>query len=272
MDNETKADARVVKTVRRLRSTKPDQGQPGNMTAKNNENHNIINQKKHLTNNGSTDDLSMLRRSKTKIVSSDSRSAKTTNDTLIPSNPKNIKLNTKESSSKISIDGGVSKPQTSNTEKKSYQPYNYQNLKRLMKNRTEYQKNILSSTNINKYKNECINMIHNDKELKSMLMKFNLVTDSHYDVFLENVLFSQKHFLFRLEMLILNDIQESNTLKVFSTNKKRLPIKVQKENFYKEEIRRYLLKKIYDDNYSNKLNNLLINIDKHIENLNNFEL
>ena len=108
--------------------------------------------------------------------------------------------------------------------------------------------------------------------LKSMLMKFNLVTDSHYDVFLENVLFSQKHFLFRLEMLILNDIQESNTLKVFSTNKKRLPIKVQKENFYKEEIRRYLLKKIYDDNYSNKINNLLTNIDKHIESLNNFEL
>ena len=191
MDNETRADARVVKTVRRLRSTKPDQCQSGSMTAKNNnENHNIINQKKHLNNNGSTDDLSMLRRSKTKIVSSDSRSAKTTNDTLIPNNTKNNKLSTKESSSKISIDGGISKPQTSNTEKKSYQPYNYQNLKRLMKNKTEYQKNILSSTNIHKYKNECINMIHNDKELKSMLMKFNLVTDSHYDVFLENVLCS----------------------------------------------------------------------------------
>ena len=120
MDNETRADARVVKTVRRLRSTKPDQCQSGSMTAKNNENHNIINQKKHLNNNGSTDDLSMLRRSKTKIVSSDSRSAKTTNDTLIPNNTKNNKLSTKESSSKISIDGGISKPQTSNTEKKSY--------------------------------------------------------------------------------------------------------------------------------------------------------
>ena len=272
MDNETRADARVVKTVRRLRSTKTNKAQPGTMTAKNNENHNIINQKRHLNSNGSTEDLSMLRRSKTKIVSSDSRSAKTTNDTLITNNPKNIKLNTKESLSKISIDGGVSKPPTSNTQKKTYQPYNYQNLKRLMKNRTEYQKNILSSTNIHKYKNECINMIHNDKELKSMLMKFNLVTDSHYDGFLENVMFSQKHFLFRLEMLILNDIQESNTLKVFSTNKKRQPIKVQKENFYKEEIRRYFMKKIYDDNYSNKLNNLLININKHIENLNNFEL
>ena len=272
MDNETRADARVVKTVRRLRSTKTNKAQPGTMTAKNNENHNIINQKRHLNSNGSTEDLSMLRRSKTKIVSSDSRSAKTTNDTLITNNPKNIKLNTKESLSKISIDGGVSKPPTSNTQKKTYQPYNYQNLKRLMKNRTEYQKNILSSTNINKYKNECINMIHNDKELKSMLMKFNLVTDSHYDGFLENVMFSQKHFLFRLEMLILNDIQESNTLKVFSTNKKRQPIKVQKENFYKEEIRQYLKKKIYDDNYSNKLNNLLININKHIQNLNNFEL
>ena len=272
MDNETRADARVVKTVRRLRSTKTNKAQPGTMTAKNNENHNIINQKRHLNSNGSTEDLSMLRRSKTKIVSSDSRSAKTTNDTLITNNPKNIKLNTKESLSKISIDGGVSKPPTGNTQKKTYQPYNYQNLKRLMKNRTEYQKNILSSTNINKYKNECINMIHNDKELKSMLMKFNLVTDSHYDGFLENVMFSQKHFLFRLEMLILNDIQESNTLKVFSTNKKRQPIKVQKENFYKEEIRRYFMKKIYDDNYSNKLNNLLININKHIENLNNFEL
>ena len=59
---------------------------------------------------------------------------------------------------------------------------------------------------------------------------------------------------------------------MFSTNKKRQPIKVQKENFYKEEIRRYFMKKIYDDNYSNKLNNLLININKHIENLNNFEL
>ena len=272
MDNETRADARVVKTVRRLRSTKTNKAQPGTMTAKNNENHNIINQKRHLNSNGSTEDLSMLRRSKTKIVSSDSRSAKTTNDTLITNNPKNIKLNTKESLSKISIDGGVSKPPTSNTQKKTYQPYNYQNLKRLMKNRTEYQKNILSSTNINKYKNECINMIHNDKELKSMLMKFNLVTDSHYDGSLENVMFSQKHFLFRLEMLILNDIQESNTLKVFSTNKKRQPIKVQKENFYKEEIRRYFMKKIYDDNYSNKLNNLLININKHIENLNKFEL
>ena len=272
MDNETKADARVVKTVRRLRSTKPNKDLSSNMTAKNNENHNIINQKRHLNSNGSTDDLSMLRRSKTKIVSSDSRSAKTTNDTLITNNPKNIKMNTKEFSSKISIDGGISKPQTSNTQKKTYQPYNYHNLKRLMKNKTEYQKNILSSTNITKYKNECINMIHNDKEIKSMLMKFNLVSDSHYDTFLENAMFSQNHFLFRLEMLILNNIQESNTLKVFSTNKKRLPIKVQKENFYKEEIRRYLLKKIYDDNYSNKLNNLLINIDKHIENLNNFEL
>ena len=91
MDNETRADARVVKTVRRLRSTKPDQCQSGSMTAKNNENQNIINQKKHLNNNGSTDDLSMLRRSKTKIVSSDSRSAKTTNDTLIPNNTKNNK-------------------------------------------------------------------------------------------------------------------------------------------------------------------------------------
>ena len=40
MDNETRADARVVKTVRRLRSTKPDQCQSGSMTAKNNENHN----------------------------------------------------------------------------------------------------------------------------------------------------------------------------------------------------------------------------------------
>ena len=98
------------------------------------------------------------------------------------------------------------------------------------------------------------------------------MNDNNYDVFLDNIMFTKKHFLFRLEMLILNDIQESNTLKVFSTNKKRVPIKIAKENFYKDEIKRHIMKKVYDEDYANKIKNLFEHIDSHISNLNNFEL
>lgn len=269
MENETKADARVVKTVRRLKSTKPEQA-PNSQSTKNKENHNSINSNSRLINNLSTEDL--LHKSKTKVASSDSRSAKTTNDTIHINNQNLVKVKTKESSSKISIDGATSKPQTSNIERKNYQPYNYQNLKKLMKTKTEYQKNILATNNIAKYKSECINLIHNDKELKSLLAKCNIMNDNNYDVFLDNIMFTKKHFLFRLEMLILNDIQESNTLKVFSTNKKRVPIKIAKENFYKDEIKRHIMKKIYDEDYANKIKNLFEHIDSHISNLNNFEL
>ena len=147
--------------------------------------------------------------------------------------------------------------------------FDYETLKRYKKKKsTVFQKNLLSPDNINKYKEEFVNVIKKDKNIKSMLTKLNLVQDDNYLEYVENNFFNKPHFLFILEMLIFDEVEQTNTLKVFRT-KKKVPLKVIKENYFKDEITKLLQKEIFQIEYENKAQNLIKNLDVFIENMKN---
>ena len=70
-----------------------------------------------------------------------------------------------------------------------------------------------------------------------------------------------------MEILILEAVEEANTLRVFRTNKNVLPLKVIKENYFRDEILKSLKLQIYEDEYENKYNNLMKNVDDFIDKL-----
>lgn len=73
-------------------------------------------------------------------------------------------------------------------------------------------------------------------------------------------------------MLILEDIQESNTLKVFRQNKNLLPIKVVKENFFRDEIKKHLISKTSQIEYKISSQQLIKNIDQYMDKISQFEI
>ena len=101
-----------------------------------------------------------------------------------------------------------------------------------------------------------------------MLLKLNLIEEDNYMEYVENNFFNKPHFLFVLEMLIFNEVEQANTLKVFRT-KQVMPLKVVKENYFRDEINKKLEKKIYQLEYENKVQSLVNNIDNFIDNLKN---
>ena len=150
--------------------------------------------------------------------------------------------------------------------------FDYETLKRYKKKQnTVFQKNLLSTENINKYKEEFANIIKKDKNIKSMLAKLNLIKDDNYIEYVENNFFNKPHFLFVLEMLIFDEVEQANTLKVFRT-KNVVPLKVIKENYFKDEITKELQKQIYQIEYENKAKDLVSNLDLFIENMKNLEI
>ena len=116
------------------------------------------------------------------------------------------------------------------------------------------------------------NLIKKENEIKDLLARIGIVKDDDYLLYLTNTFFTKPHFLFSLEMLILENVEEASTLKVFRNTKKVLPLKVVKENFYKDEIIKDLKLKIYEGEYSNKFNNLMKSLDLFINNLKNEEM
>ena len=101
-----------------------------------------------------------------------------------------------------------------------------------------------------------------------MLSKLNLIKDENYIEYIENNFFNKPHFMFVLEMLIFDEVEQANTLKVFR-NKNVVPLKVIKENYFKDEITKELQKQIYQIEYENKVQNLISNLDSFIENMKN---
>ena len=69
-------------------------------------------------------------------------------------------------------------------------------------------------------------------------------------------------------MLIFDEVEQTNTLKVFRT-KKNVPLKVIKENYFKDEITKELQKQLYQNEYESKAQNLLNNLDTFIQNMKN---
>ena len=185
-----------------------------------------------------------------------------------------IKRDISKSSSKnkISIDGSIQKPNTSSTNKTN-KTFDYETLKKYKKRQnSDYQKNLLSKKNIDTYKEECVNLIKKEPEMKNLLAQIGINNDDDYLLYITNNFFNKPYFLFSLEILILETVEEASKLRVFRTNKKVLPLKVAKENFYRDEIIKDLKLKIYEGEYSNKFNNLMQKLDNFIDSLKNEEV
>jgi hypothetical protein len=276
------ADARIVQAVRKLKSSKiVDQievhknqeeiKQSGNITAEPEGINDIINSqkkaKKALT--------PITQSTKTNITNNNLTNVNNTNNTR-NNNVKGsqIKKDISKSSSKIkiSIDGSTIKPNTGSTNKTS-KTFDYETLKKYKKRqKSDYQKNLLSKKSIDKYKEECVNLIKKEPEMKNLLAQIGINKDDDYLLYINNTFFNKPYFLFSLEILILEAVEEANTLKVFRTNKNVLPLKVVKENFYRDEIIKDLKLKIYEGEYSNKYNNLMQQLDNFIDNLKSEEV
>ena len=241
------ADARIVRTVRKLKS---------NVSHSNNK----LEENKAKENKP---ELKSLSRKATGIIENNNHklvSNKSLNNKINDNNKQRIPIN-KNSNKKILLDGSV---KTNDKVK-----FDYETLKRYKKRQnTAFQKNLLSNENISKYKEEFVSVIKKDKNIKSMLTKLNLVKDENYIEYVENNFFNKPHFLFVLEMLIFDEVEQANTLKVFRT-KNVVPLKVIKENYFKNEITKELQKEIYQIEYENKAESLMKNLDTFIENMKN---
>ena len=249
------ADARIVQAVRKLKSSK-EVDQPievrKNQDEKEIKNSKNLSNKKVINNNNSVINKSPSNMKKvlTPINQAKQNNINVNNNNLIKMNDsknsisnnsnKNIgikkDLSKSISKNRLTIDGSIQKPNTSSTNKTS-KTFDYETLKKYKKRqKSDYQKNLLSKKSIDKYKEECINLIKKESEIKDLLAKIGINKDEDYLIYINNTFFSKPHFLFSLEILIMEAVEEANTLKVFRTNKNVLPLKVVKENFFRDEI------------------------------------
>ena len=169
---------------------------------------------------------------------------------------------------RISIDGSIPKSRTSSINKSQNKAFDFETLKKYKKRKiSEYQKNLLSQKSLDKYKQEFVNLINKDVEIRILLDKLGINSSDEYYNYITNNFFCKPHFLFILEILILEAVEEANTLKVFRTNKNILPLKVIKENYYRDEMLKNLKLKIYENEYEDKFINLMKSMDNFINNL-----
>ena len=299
------ADARIVQAVRRLKSTRQkdnnlevrknqeDMKHPTmilnnnqeyiNNFNDNNQGRNNINSPKFpvknrltkkgsLINDNSTINLNNNNNNQSILLKNNSN--KNLGNIIPKSGINRRDINKSQSKTKISIDGSIQKPSTSSTNKtNNNKVFDYETLKKYKKRKiSDFQKNLLSKKSLEKYKEECVSLINKDIEIKTLFGKIGITKDNDYLTYINDNFFSKPHFLFTLEILILEAVEEANTLKVFRTNKNVLPLKVVKENYYKDEIIKDLKLKIYEEEYNNKHKNLMKSIDNFIENMKSIEL
>ena len=293
VQRKSSADARIVQAVRRLKSTRQKENlvevrknqeeqknqklilrksiNINNNNQENNSNknastilHPIISKKNSFIINNSNDN-SININEHNNIINNHRRINQS--NTLILRKNINISKNN-HSNKRISIDGGLGKPGTSSTNKSQNKTFDYETLKKYKKRKlSEYQKNLLSKKNLDKYKEEFISLINKDIQIKTLLDKIGINNDDKYLNYITDNFFEKPHFLFTLEILILEAVEEANTLRVFRTNKNVLPLKVIKENYFRDEIFKSLKLQIYEDEYENKYNNLMKNVDDFIDKL-----
>lgn len=134
-----------------------------------------------------------------------------------------------------------------------------------MKTKTEFQKRLMSESNIQKYKASCITMLKDDEELRKMCEICNLLPsssgssmfnnkDSILESFIEENFFRDNFFLYKLETLLSFDVS-----------------KAKKEKFFKEEIKKFFEIKLLDIQYENKIKSLNFAIDSHLKNIEEFQ-
>ena len=279
------ADARIVQAVRRLKSTR--QKDISMEVRKNQEDvkhPTQINKKPAYINNNNqgkntknSSNIALINPLNKKTSSTINDSINNNHNSIILNNntniinnlPKSRDINKSQSKIKISIDGSVQKPSTSSTNKtisNNNKVFDYETLKKYKKRKiSDFQKNLLSKKSLEKYKEECVNLINKDFELKTLLSQIGINKADDYELYINNNFFNKPHFLFTLEILILEAVEEANTLKVFRTNKNVLPLKVVKENYYRDEIVKDLKIKIYEMEYNDKFKNLMKSLDNFVD-------
>ena len=284
------ADARVVQAVRRLKSTRQkndqievrkNQEDIKHPTLINGKQGYIINNNQGNNNNKNSSTILQPLNKRISLINTNNNNnsnilnqrSMNKNNTLVPKlslnnlNKKDLSKN--NSKCRISIDGSILKPGTSSTNKTQNKTQNktfdYETLKKYKKRKiSDYQKNLFSAKSLEKYKEEFVNLINKDIEIKTLLDQIGINKDDDYLLYITNNFFNKPHFLFTLEILVLEAVEEANTLKVFRTNKNVLPLKVVKENYFKDEIIKNLKLKIYGNEYKNNFNNFMKSLDNFI--------
>ena len=279
------ADARIVQAVRRLKSTRQkDNSMEVRKNQEDVKHPTQINKKPAYINNNNqgkntknSSNIALINPLNKKTSSTINDSINNNHNSIILNNntniinnlPKSRDINKSQSKIKISIDGSVQKPGTSSTNKtisNNNKVFDYETLKKYKKRKiSDFQKNLLSKKSLEKYKEECVNLINKDFELKTLLSQIGINKADDYELYINNNFFNKPHFLFTLEILILEAVEEANTLKVFRTNKNVLPLKVVKENYYRDEIVKDLKIKIYEMEYNDKFKNLMKSLDNFVD-------
>ena len=133
--------------------------------------------------------------------------------------------------------------------------YSYNNIK----TKSKYVQNLLSDMSIKKYKQSCIDMIKNDNLIKKLYEQAGFEkTNYSYEYFIQTNFFNQPLFMFKLEMLFLD---ESNFIK-----------KNFKENFFKNEIVKYLNEFTSEEIYKRQMNSLKDVFKDGFKTITNFDL
>ena len=122
----------------------------------------------------------------------------------------------------------------------------------------------MSENNLVKYKSMCVTLLKDDEEIKKLCeicLIINMSSTGMYssqtqqlDNFIENNLFSDKYFLYKLETLLNSDVSKQT-----------------KEKFFREEIKKIFELQILDIQFENKMKKLNNAIDSHINNIQTFE-
>ena len=221
----------------------------------------------------------------------DIKKSKKSKNTLPPRFPnKASTMIRKKSSTKISIDGSVDNKMKSGTSDKKrvsmintsnkikviskekiqnlnptstfhltsqnrQKKYNYNNIK----TRSKYVQNLLSDMNIKKYKQNCIDIVKNDTLVKKLYEQAGFEkTNYSYEYFIHNNFFNNPLFMYKLEMLFMD---ERNFIK-----------KNFKENFFKNEIVKYLNQFTNEEIYKRQMDSLQNIFKDGFDAINNFDL
>ena len=133
--------------------------------------------------------------------------------------------------------------------------YNYNNIK----TRSKYVQNLLSDMSLKKYKQSFIDILKNDNTVKKLYEQAGFEkTNYSYEYFIQNNFFNRPLFMYKLEMLFLD---ESNFVK-----------KNFKENFFKNEIIKHLNEFTSEEIYKKQMTNLKDVFKDGFNTISNFDL
>ena len=165
-----------------------------------------------------------------------------------------IKIISKNKEQKFNFTNAFQSP-SNLINKKDKDNYNYNKIK----TRTKYVQNLLSDMSIKKYKQSCIDLIKNDNAIKKLYEQAGFEkTNFSYEIFIQNNFFDKPLFMYKLEMLFLD---ENNF------NKKNF-----KENFFKNEMIKYLEHLNSQEIYKTQMNSLKNVFQDGFKNITDFDL